>query len=451
MEYLRAGVAILICFMIDLGSFEQVAAQAGRGCSFFNQCPSGYSCMPLRQKCHRNSGAREGEPCQAGYPCASGFRCEAGSQVCRSLGDVGDPCHATRPCKNGLSCQPGVHKCYNSPRKAGEPCSAGFGCGDGLYCQSFLQKCMPKKVEYTGNSPCRSLRVQATAEDARRIGSTMAFSSGSSGGAGPFISYETGVVYGEDGQFGCFATACAGSVSNISIENFGNIGLVNNFNNFEGFSIVTGQGVDTPFAQFGFQTSQIWSARPPTSANQFLRNQLIGTASGLSYGVGLSPVSLGQALCYTAMLDNNNPLRNFSDIEGILKSWADDGFDPNDRPAKLGGSTNGESHPITATGNPSRQGFGTNGFKVKTVFFLNSSGQRAGYFHHNGNQWDEYNAQGQKRFTFQERNRDEWSVYPRDDSRNVGIQLDLHTRKVNMRIGSNANYRLLYEIYNANE
>lgn len=452
MELLKGGMIAVIFLIIELCASSVAYPQAGRGCSAFNQCPSGYSCMPFRQQCHRDSGAREGEPCQAGYSCASGLRCEAGSQVCRAPGDVGDPCHATRPCGNGLNCQPGVHKCYHTPRKAGEPCSAGFGCGDGLYCQSFLQKCMPRTVEFNNNSPCSALRVQATAEDAKRAGITMAFSAGSSGGAGPFTSYETGLVYGENGQFGCFATACIGSVSNISIENFGNIGIVNNFNNFEGFSIATAQGVDTPFAQFGFQTSQLWSAEAPRNPGQFIRNQLIGTASGLSYGVGLSPVSVGQALCYTAMLDRSNPLNNFSDIEGILRSWADSGFSRETRPDKLDDRNDRqEIHPLQPRGKPNAQGFGTNGRKVNTVFFLNNKGNLGGYFHNVGNQWNEYDARGNKKFSFRETGRDDWSVYLFDNTRNVGLQLDLHTRKVNMSIGSNSSYRFLYNIYNANE
>lgn len=378
-------------------------AQAGRGCSAFSPCPDNYSCMPFRQVCHRDSGAREGEACQAGYGCARGFKCEAGSQVCRGPGKegdachatrpcgsgltceagsqrcrapgregdschatrpcgggltceagsqtcrgpggVGDACHVTRPCGGGLTCQPGVHKCYHSPRKAGEPCVVGFGCGPGLYCQSFLQKCVPQTVNYQGNSPCAALRVQATAEDARRANLTMSFSAGSAGGAGAYISYETGVVYGNNGQFGCFATACAGNQSDVSFGNFANFGLTNRYEDFTGFSVVTNQGVDTPFVNLGFQTSQVFSAQAPQRPGQILQNRLVGTTSGLTYGVGLSPINVGSAICYTARLDEGDPLGEFANIKSLLSSWGKLGFAPEARPQRLGGAPPAASPP----------------------------------------------------------------------------------------------------------
>lgn len=482
---IRIALAFALLFM-GLAVPTPVEAQAGRGCSVFNQCPNGYSCMPFRQVCHRDSGAREGEACQAGYECARGYNCEAGSQVCRRPGRVGDACHATRPCGDGLSCQPGVHQCYHTPRRAGEPCSAGFSCGQGLHCQSFLQKCTPNTVNYNSNSSCSALRVQATAEDARRAGVTMAFSAGSSGGAGAFITYETGVVYGENGEFGCFATACLGSQSNVSLGNFANFGLYNRYSDFEGFSIVTGQGVSTPFAQLGFQTSQVFSAEPPRNARQFLRRQLVGTASGLTFGVGLSPVTVGQALCYTARLDAGNPLRNFSDIERILNDWAEAGFSPDNRPQRLGGAApaaqpapqpqqpqaqprppqaqpqpqaqpRAPSAPParpaqrpTPLGDPGMPGFGTDGRRATTVFFAQGNGQVLGWFgQYAQGWWAEYDMAGQPKFTFRETGRDDWSIYLWDDARGLGVQLDLHTRRVNLKPNAQAPYQGLYIISNA--
>lgn len=464
-------VLVAVLFVAGLAASSTTESQAGRGCSVFNQCPSGYSCMPFRQVCHRDRGAREGEACQAGYGCASGLSCEAGSQECRAPGDVGDACHATRPCGSGLSCQPGVHQCYHTPRQAGEPCSAGFSCGQGLHCQSFLQQCTPNTVNYNSNSSCGALRVQATAEDARRAGVTMAFSAGSSGGAGPFVTYETGVVYGEDGEFGCFATACMGTQSNVSVGNFANFGIYNRYRDFEGFSIVTNQGVSTPFAQFGFQTSQVFSAEPPRNARQFIRRQVVGTASGLSFGVGLSPVTVGQALCYTARLDAGNPLRNFSDIERILRDWADAGFPPERRPQQVGGPAPTTAQPAPQAvaprtqpqqdpagpvprpaplGDPEQPGFGTDGHRVSTVFFADGNGRVIGWFGQvTTGRWQEYDMQGQPKFTFRETGRDDWSVYLWDDARGLGVQLDLYTRRVNLKANARAPYQSLYTISNA--
>jgi len=204
-----------------------------------------------------------------------------------------------------------------------------------------LQKCVAETVNYNSNSACGSLRIQATAEDAKRANITMTFSAGSAGGAVGYVSYETGLVYGNNGQFGCFATACVGSQSNVSISNFANFGVYNRYEDFVGFSAITSQAVDTPFLKLGFQTSQVFSARAPQAAKQILKNRVVGTSSGLSFGAGLNPVTLGTALCYTARLDEGNPLNEFANIESLLTSWGKLGFAPESRPTQLGGSTTG--------------------------------------------------------------------------------------------------------------
>jgi hypothetical protein len=192
---------------------------------------------------------------------------------------------------------------------------------------------------------CSTLRVQATAEDARRANITMSFSAGSSGGAGAYVSYETGVVYGNQGQFGCFATACVGNQSNVSISNFANFGIYSRYEDFIDFSAVTNQSVDTPFVKLGFQTSQVYSAAAPQSPSQILRNRVVGTTSGLSFGVGLSPVTVGSALCYTARLDEGSPLNNFSNIENLLTGWGRLGYAPESKPQQLGGPAAASSPP----------------------------------------------------------------------------------------------------------
>ena len=141
----RVWITSLVVFAaFFLAASGDVAAAQGVGqtCHIAKQCGDGLKCMPFRQVCHRNSGALEGEACQAGYGCASGFTCEAGSQVCRGPGKAGDSCHATKPCGSGLSCQPGVQKCYHKPRQLGEPCVAGYPCGDKLKCQAGTQVCI---------------------------------------------------------------------------------------------------------------------------------------------------------------------------------------------------------------------------------------------------------------------------------------------------------------------
>lgn len=67
----------------------------------------------------------------------------------------------------------------------------------------------------------------------------------------------------------------------------------------------------------------------------------------------------------------------------------------------------------------------TNGWLVKRVEF------DAGSFAQSGNEWIERaNGSQQPRFRFRETGRDDWSVYLRDESRQVDLQLDLHTGNI---------------------
>jgi len=70
-----------------------------------------------------------------------------------------------------------------------------------------------------------------------------------------------------------------------------------------------------------------------------------------------------------------------------------------------------------------------NGYNVVKVVY--SSGHNpTGEFVQKGNQWLEKSYHNNRRFHFTERNRDEWSVYLYDRSRQVNIQLDLHRNKI---------------------
>ncbi|HYC49088.1 MAG TPA: hypothetical protein VED01_26725 [Burkholderiales bacterium] len=60
-------------------------------------------------------------------------------------------------------------------------------------------------------------------------------------------------------------------------------------------------------------------------------------------------------------------------------------------------------------------------------------------------QWVETNAAGAATFRFEETQRDEWSVYLVDRTRNVTLQLDLHTRKV-MYSDAGSPRRAIYDI-----
>lgn len=93
------------------------------------------------------------------------------------------------------------------------------------------------------------------------------------------------------------------------------------------------------------------------------------------------------------------------------------------------------------------------GRNVNFIKFTNSAGEFKGTFvqRTKKGQWEEEGTQqGQTRFTFQEVARDDWSVYLRDDSRGVNIQLDLHTKKVMYSDDNNPERRYLYTITERN-
>jgi hypothetical protein len=88
-----------------------------------------------------------------------------------------------------------------------------------------------------------------------------------------------------------------------------------------------------------------------------------------------------------------------------------------------------------------------NGRNVSAVEFGDGSGQVLGTFRQVGEQqWVEQNRQGQTTFSFQETQRDDWSVYLHDASRNASLQLDLHRKRVGYSDTNNPQMRDVYVI-----
>jgi hypothetical protein len=84
------------------------------------------------------------------------------------------------------------------------------------------------------------------------------------------------------------------------------------------------------------------------------------------------------------------------------------------------------------------------GWLAKKVSF-----NKGAFVQKDGKNWVETGADNQTRFNFAERARDDWSVYLKDASRNVHIQLDLHTRKIMYNAGNDPRVPL-YDITSAN-
>ena len=92
-----------------------------------------------------------------------------------------------------------------------------------------------------------------------------------------------------------------------------------------------------------------------------------------------------------------------------------------------------------------------NGRNVKMVVF-GTGATESGMFRMAGyaGEWVETGPDhAQVRFRFRERTRDDWSVYLRDASRGVNVQLDLHTKKVMYSDASSPKPRELAQILGA--
>lgn len=86
-----------------------------------------------------------------------------------------------------------------------------------------------------------------------------------------------------------------------------------------------------------------------------------------------------------------------------------------------------------------------NGRNVKSIKYKEANGATGVFWVSSGTNWVEQNSGG-TRYNFREyRARDEWSVYLKDESRNVFIQLDLWRKKVSYIKGSTK--QDLYPIY----
>ena len=102
----------------------------------------------------------------------------------------------------------------------------------------------------------------------------------------------------------------------------------------------------------------------------------------------------------------------------------------------------GESYPVAGLGL-------TKGTNAKRVGFGNGTSKIGDYINTSGSSWQEIQFNG-KKFNFVEQNRDEWSVYLKDNSRNVYIQLDLHRKKVRYNAAGQSPVDL-YNNYNVSD
>ncbi|CAN0573181.1 unnamed protein product, partial [Laminaria digitata] len=164
---------------------------------------------------------------------------------------------------------------------------------------------MALKLDLKSIDPCGSLKIPLLSKGAREARTTMAYSGGGNAGVGIAESIESGTVYGEGGQFGCFVTVCGGVQTDVSVAGYGAFGMYTRWKEFAGASFLTSQSASVPLVEAGFTTGPVMSTQ----------GKLIGSVNAVSIGAGLLPVQAGGMACCTAVLQ---PGQSINALEGSI-------------------------------------------------------------------------------------------------------------------------------------
>jgi hypothetical protein len=203
----------------------------------------------------------------------------------------GEGCSLFNQCDDGLSCQPFKHKCYTSPREVGEPCSAGFGCGDGLTCKLF--RCVPADLEWNDDQRCKAFYSENIASRVRAKKMAKSFGQGSTFSLPLTGSLEIGVVYGANGEFGCYETTCGGFGHDLAFGTFAAFSQLDSFDSFAGRSQVYAAGASVPIVEIGGSVGIVLAERDGGGVDP------VGTVQTLGVGLGFLPASISPLRCTT--------------------------------------------------------------------------------------------------------------------------------------------------------
>ncbi|MEO1575944.1 MAG: hypothetical protein AAFU65_13435, partial [Pseudomonadota bacterium] len=282
-------------------------ATVGALCDIDVGCAEGLLCDTTTSQCFTE--AQAGESC-FGLPCADGLQCTLAlecSHAPRAL--EGETCDVTAPCADGLYCAPGLPQRCQARAKPLERCDplAPNSCVDGAFClvgnNSSVCAIDPFASQLTV-AQCTDMfspRVKAQRDVDPLFGDrTMTYGSGVGIVGGVGTSFAQGVIYSQDGDFGCYSAQCLGIDIDASIEAFISNGTYDDYASVAGESVVVvaeGQlpgsvvnvGIGTAFTP-GFEEN-------------------IGTEAFSAIGVGVSPfpVSAGVYECDTGVLEIYGP------------------------------------------------------------------------------------------------------------------------------------------------
>ena len=317
---------------------ETCDASAPCGPELFCQAGIPQRCAPVRElgeACGPAAHCREGLSCDpfAGFVCVApagpnesclfkgcreGLVCTAKSICAHRPGLVGEACDLVNRCALGSFCQRdtggiigallGTCTAY---RKPGESCIRDFengtsDCVPGTSCELFLAdggtgfQCV---VEGTGepipDPVCRSFYSPARRSEAIRLGVATTSGAGAESSGGFGTTYEAGVAYGPEGEYGCYFSTCRGVSIDVGYEAFAAAGFYTKFDAIAGYSMNFFEEAQIA-GVVNFATSQIFAREGP---DDLTPGALIGTADALAIGTPTnpSPVAAGALLCTSSV------------------------------------------------------------------------------------------------------------------------------------------------------
>jgi hypothetical protein len=251
----------------------------GVGPVCWGSCPAGYA--DNGATCHRVASIISANTSSCPWYDACGLTLAPGCSSCPS-GYVNDGCTCRRDASTvakpsygrGVGEAPSICP-GNKVMEAGlcySSCDPGYeGVGSDCWVDSF-------------EGLCTGLYDATLAKAAVQDGSALTFGIGAGIASGGSLGFETGVAYGETGEFGCYVQTCAGVVTNVGISAWTTFGVMNEFSQVAGGSTVTFVG--TSLGIVGASVGVVSSGE-----------EVQGVQDSLSLGVGLSPIDLGTQSC----------------------------------------------------------------------------------------------------------------------------------------------------------
>jgi hypothetical protein len=143
---------------------------------------------------------------------------------------------------------------------------------------------------------CDALYSPVLAASAQSAHRARTYGIGAGIAVGASVSVETGVYYGESGQYGCYTSVCSGVVTDVSVE------ISASFGDFTGVAALTGDGFDLSVGAGYGVAGYTQSLSFDGSGN------VVGFVQQTSLGAGLSPIALGVSSCDTTLLQRSGPI-----------------------------------------------------------------------------------------------------------------------------------------------